>query len=46
MRREKRIRFQTPYPARLRVCYEDGTHLYHTVNGDTKDMKDSSFLSG
>lgn len=36
--REKRIQFQTPYPAKLRVFYEDGTRLYQTANEVTKDM--------
>lgn len=30
--REKKIRFQTPYPSKLRVFYEDGTRLYQTAN--------------
>lgn len=38
--REKRIRFQTPYPAKLRVFYENGTRLYQTASEATKDMCD------
>jgi len=38
--KEKKIRFQTPYPARLRVFYEDGTRIYNTVSDATKDMKE------
>lgn len=38
--KEKKIRFQTPYPARLRVFYEDGTRIYNTISDATKDMKE------
>lgn len=38
--REKKIRFQTPYPARLRVFYEDGMRLYQTASEATKDMRE------
>ncbi len=43
MLKEKRICFQTPYPARLHVFYEDGMRLYHTASKATKDMKDRGF---
>lgn len=38
--KQSKIRFQTPYPAKLRVFYEDGTQLYQTVKEATTDMKD------
>lgn len=41
--KEKRIRFQTPYPARLRVFYDEGTQLYHTISEATTDMKERGF---
>ncbi|KAF0033376.1 hypothetical protein F2P81_013442 [Scophthalmus maximus] len=34
------IRFQTLFPAKLRVFYEDETRLYQTEMEATKDMKD------
>lgn len=37
--KQNKIRFQTPFPARLRVFYEDGTRLYQTVKEATTDMK-------
>ncbi|KAI4877042.1 hypothetical protein NFI96_003912, partial [Prochilodus magdalenae] len=36
--KEKKIKFQTPYPARLRVLYEDGTRLYQSAAAATKDL--------
>ena len=36
--REKKIRFQTPFPAKLRVFYEGETCLYNTAEEATKDM--------
>ncbi|CAL9689710.1 unnamed protein product [Knipowitschia caucasica] len=36
--RENNIRFQTPYPARLRVFYEGDTRVYSTAAEATKDM--------
>ncbi|RXN04046.1 putative transposase element L1Md-A101/L1Md-A102/L1Md-A2 [Labeo rohita] len=37
--KEKKIRFQTPYPAKLRVFYEGETMLYNSAEEATKDMK-------
>ena len=36
--KQNKIRFQTPFPAKLRVYYEDGTRLYQTVDEATTDM--------
>ena len=36
--RERKIRFQTPFPARLRVFYEGETCLYSSAEEATKDM--------
>ncbi|CAM4703686.1 unnamed protein product [Leuciscus chuanchicus] len=41
--REKKIRFQIPYPFKLRVFYEDETRIYHTAHEATKDMHDRGF---
>lgn len=41
--KEMKILFQTPYPARLRVFYEEGTQLYHSAEEATKDLKDRGF---
>lgn len=41
--KEKKIRFQTPYPARLRVFYEDGTHIYNTADEAYMDLKKRGF---
>lgn len=38
--KQRNIRFQTPYPAKLRVFYEDGTRLYQTAEEATADMKE------
>ncbi len=40
---KEKIRFQTSYPTRLRVFYEDGMQLYNIINKATKDMKDRGF---
>lgn len=37
---KKNIRFQTPFPAKLQVFYDDGTLLYQTAEEATIDMKD------
>lgn len=37
--KQKNIRFHTPFPAKLRVFYEDGTRLYQTAEEATTDMK-------
>lgn len=36
--RENNIRFQTPFPARLRVFYEGATCLYNSAEEATQDM--------
>lgn len=41
--KEKKIRFQTPYPSKLRVFYEGDTRLYQTAHDATKDMHDRGF---
>lgn len=41
--KENKIRFQTPYPARLRVFNEDGTHIYHTAEEAYLDMEKRGF---
>ncbi len=38
--KQKQIRFQTPFPAKLRVFYDDGTRLYQSAEEATADMKD------
>ena len=38
--RQRKIRFQTPFPAKLRVFYEDGVRLYQTAEEATTNMKD------
>lgn len=35
---EKMIRFQTPFPAKLRVFYPDATRVYNTAEEATKDL--------
>ncbi|KAL7851465.1 hypothetical protein AOLI_G00218210 [Acnodon oligacanthus] len=41
--KEKKIKFQTPYPARLRVFYEEGSRLYESAAEATKDMASRGF---
>lgn len=36
--KEKQIKFQTPYPARIRIFYEDGTRLFQNAAEATRDM--------
>lgn len=36
--KERKIKFQTPYPARLRVFYSNGTRLYQSAAEATEDM--------
>lgn len=43
MLKEKKIRFQTPYPARLRVFYENVTLIYHTAEEAYQDMEKRGF---
>lgn len=38
--KERGIRFQTPFPAKLRVFYSDGTRVYTTAEEATKDMSE------
>ncbi|KAL7848717.1 hypothetical protein SRHO_G00203400 [Serrasalmus rhombeus] len=38
MLKERGIRFQTPFPDRLRVFYKDGTVIYNSVKEATADM--------
>ncbi len=38
--KQKHIRFQTPFPAKLRVFYDDGMRLYQSAEEATADMKD------
>lgn len=38
--REKRIHFQTPYPAKLHIFYKDEARLFQTAHEATKDMHD------
>ena len=36
--KERNIRFQTPFPARLRVHYKEGTVTYNSAEAATEDM--------
>lgn len=36
--REKKIRFQTPFPAKLRVFFQDETRIYNSAEEATKDL--------
>lgn len=36
--KEKKIRFQTPFPAKLRVFYQEGTVVYGSAEEATEDM--------
>ena len=36
--KERKIKFQTPYPAKLRVYYNDGIQLYQSAAQATEDM--------
>lgn len=36
--RERRIKFQTPYPSKLRVFYDNGTRIYKDASEATRDM--------
>ncbi|KAK7945540.1 hypothetical protein WMY93_001268 [Mugilogobius chulae] len=38
--KQRGIRFQTPFPAKLRVFYPDGTKLYNTAEDATKEMSE------
>ncbi|KAK7939994.1 hypothetical protein WMY93_003320 [Mugilogobius chulae] len=41
--KEKSVRFQTPFPAKLRVFYEGETRTYSTAAEATKDMVTRGF---
>lgn len=41
--RERKIRFQTPFPAKLRVFFEGETRIYNSASEATKDMADRGF---
>lgn len=41
--KQQNIRFQTSYPAKLRVFYQDGTVLYLTAEEATADMRTRGF---
>ena len=41
--KDKNIKFQTLYPARMRVFYEDGTTTYETVEEATEDLARRGF---
>lgn len=41
--KDRGIRFQTPYPAKLRVFFEGETVLYSSAEEATKDFKDRGF---
>ena len=36
--KERKLRFQTPFPARLRVYYKEGTVIYNSAEAATADM--------
>ncbi|KAJ0039388.1 hypothetical protein NL108_015923 [Boleophthalmus pectinirostris] len=41
--KKKKIKFQTPFPAKLRVFYEGETRIYNTATEATKDMVGRGF---
>lgn len=41
--KEKRIKFQTPYPAKMRIFYDDGTRLFENAAEATRDMSARGF---
>ncbi|KAK7877461.1 hypothetical protein WMY93_031801 [Mugilogobius chulae] len=41
--KRQNIRFQTPYPAKMRVFYQDGTVLYQSAEEATADMNARGF---
>lgn len=41
--KEKKIRFQTPFPAKMRVFYPEGTVLYGSVEEATSDLAKRGF---
>lgn len=42
--KEKKIRFQTPFPVKMRAFYPEGTVLYGSVEEATDDMAKRGFL--
>lgn len=43
MLKAKRIKFQTPYPAKMRIFYDDGTRLFESAAEATRDMSARGF---
>lgn len=41
--KERQIRFQTPYPAKMRIFYEDGTRLFQDAAEATRDLAARGF---
>lgn len=41
--KDNKIKFQTPYPARMRVFYNDETRLYNNASEATEDMAKRGF---
>lgn len=41
--KEKMIKFQTPFPAKLRVFFPDAIRVYNTAEEATKDLADRGF---
>lgn len=41
--KEKQIRFQTPYPARMKIHWDNGSHLYNNATEVTEDMRKRGF---
>lgn len=41
--KEKKVKFQTPYPAKMRVFFEEGTRLYQNAAEATADMSSRGF---
>uniref|UniRef100_A0AAV2ITQ6 Uncharacterized protein n=1 Tax=Knipowitschia caucasica TaxID=637954 RepID=A0AAV2ITQ6_KNICA len=44
--KENRIKFQTPYPAKMRVFFNDGTRLYQNATEATRDLASRGFAVG
>ena len=44
MLKERNIQFQTPFPARLLVFYNEGTVLYNSAEEATADMAERGIL--
>ena len=41
--KEKQIRFQTPYPARMKIYWENGPRLYNSAAEASEDMRKRGF---